>query len=216
MASTGLTFPGTGADNTAVGSVSWGNQDDTELITYHKLDDGNDVTTDANVGPGATTYYLFASNFGFAVPAGATIDGIEVKVETKMNAAGQAAGMDCSAAGAKIFIAGAAAGTANTTDIWLSDDPTYTATTLGSSTDKWGLTPSVAQVNASDFGVGITATRESVNGKCRVDYIQMNIYYTEAASGPANLKTTNTITKANTKTANTIAIASVKTWNTIV
>jgi len=41
------------------------------------------------------------------------------------------------------------------------------------------------------------------------------IPYEAPASGPANLKTYNTITKANTKTINGIAIANVKTLNTI-
>lgn len=45
------------------------------------------VAIRCNIGSGFTTQYLHATNFGFAIPSGATIDGIVVEVEARTSGA---------------------------------------------------------------------------------------------------------------------------------
>ena len=216
MASTGYTFPGAAANYDIAGATKqW------TITTGPTLKDDLDATDGVDAlasaigntgGDSVRTDYLYVSTFGFSIPAGSTIDGIQIRCITKSNGAGQAAQINCATNGHSIFIAGIPSGTIDTTDIWTSDDPTYTTFELGGATSLWGLTPTVSQINASDFGIGISAQNSAGTPTARIDSIEINIYYT---TGLANLKTANTITKANIKTRNTIAIASIKSWNTI-
>ena len=68
----GPSYAGTGADNTGVGTATWTNP-------------GNITAADTNyatcsLGSSAVSHYLWATNFGFGIPAGATINGIQVSV----------------------------------------------------------------------------------------------------------------------------------------
>ena len=70
MADTGWTSPGTAANVDRDGKTDWSNVD------YAKVDNSScaadTISTDYND-------WLRMTNFGFAIPAGATIDGIEVR-----------------------------------------------------------------------------------------------------------------------------------------
>ena len=74
---TAATFPGTGTDVAASGlSNSW-STDPGRIVA-----DDNSYTYVGGFGEG-TTHYLRGSNFGFAIPSGAIIDGIVVKIGRK-------------------------------------------------------------------------------------------------------------------------------------
>lgn len=77
MASTlGPNGTGTGADDASVGTITWSNP-------------GNITASDNTYATNLTgcitsvSHYLKATNFGFSVPAGATITGITVEIERK-------------------------------------------------------------------------------------------------------------------------------------
>lgn len=73
MATQGPYSPGTMADDSTVGTVTWVNpdnakaSDDVRAIMYY----------------GGSSHYLKATNFGFSIPAGATINGIVVEIEKR-------------------------------------------------------------------------------------------------------------------------------------
>lgn len=75
--STGDVFPGTGSNVDRSGLTAWVNPGN---ITS---DDANDATCN-----GAGSDYLVGSNFGFSIPATATIQGVTVKVEASEHSAG--------------------------------------------------------------------------------------------------------------------------------
>lgn len=141
------------------------------------------VTTSPWVFP-----YLRLSNYGFAIPASATILGIEVRV--------------------------AIGGTHNTTEIYddeirlawnasaanLSTDNKATGTpkavyeyyTVGGPADLWGelsstLTPAV--INSSDFGVVIKAGRATGSAQrfFGVASVRITVYYSDSADGNVRL-----------------------------
>ena len=186
MASTGYTFPIAAANYDIAGATKqWVPATDPTLIEELDTTDGVDAIASAigNIGGDSVrTEYLYVSGFGFAIPSGSTINGIQVRCITKSNGAGQAAQINCATNGHSIFIAGAPAGTIDTTDIWTSDDPTYTTFELGGATSLWGLTPTVAQINASNFGVGISAEKSASTPTARIDSVEINVYYTEASA----------------------------------
>ena len=110
--------------------------------------------------------------FGFSIPAGATINGFVVEIEKSMTGAG-------TINDASVFLVkgGVVVGTDHgVVPAWPA---TYAFTTYGSSSDLWGTTWTVAQVNASNFGVEIAALEAGVNtATARVDFGRITVYYT--------------------------------------
>ena len=120
-----------------------------------------------------------STGFGFAIPAGATIDGIKVDVERKKSTS--AAGTTCNDNLIRLTKDGSiGVGTAGNSNAW----PTTEAyQTFGGPTDKWGQTWTVAEINASTFGFMFSASLigSSTTGvTASVDHVRITIYYTEA------------------------------------
>lgn len=79
MASQGPNNPGTAANNSAVGTRAWTSVNNifTSAASYA-------TATDSGLGTWSTNY-LQASNFGFSIPGGSTITGIEVEIDRSCN-----------------------------------------------------------------------------------------------------------------------------------
>jgi hypothetical protein len=167
------------------------------------------TATNSSTSVTKLTYYLVGYNYSFAIPTGATINGIVVTVED-YNYGGEQSSVW---AAAYIRKADATFGTQNKKSSGAM--PTSpTVENLGSSTDLWGETWTPAAINDSDFGVEIafTVAKALAGGDictAYVDYISITVYYTEAA-GPANVKTVTGLVKASVKTVNGLVIASIK------
>lgn len=167
MATTGNAYPGT------LTEVSPGDNTWVDLANAKTVSD--DVAT-CNLWDVETAFWLHATNFGFTIPAGATINGIVVGHKSKMDA-----GMDGELNSVQIIVGGSRVGTAK-----LVGDITTTLTTRTSGTvsDLWGLTPTRDQVVATDFGVALQFRNwtGAAQGNISVAYIRIDITYT-AASG---------------------------------
>lgn len=144
-ANTAATSPGTMADDSAIGTLTWSDPDNAKASD-------NVYATATNPGPGAgqlTTHYLKATNFGFAIPTGNTISGILVEVEGKANSASSFMVDN------RISIV-KADGTIGTTNkkrgspTW-SNIESYIS--YGGSSDLWGETWDDTKINDIDFGV---------------------------------------------------------------
>jgi len=68
----GANSPGTMADDATVGTVAWSNPDRAKSLA-----DGNATAVLSSLG---VSHYLKATNFGFSIPTGATIDGILAEI----------------------------------------------------------------------------------------------------------------------------------------
>jgi LPXTG-site transpeptidase (sortase) family protein len=164
-AASGPNFPGTGTDVAGVGTIAWANP-------------GN-VTSDNNVNATATTngvtHYLQATNYGFAIPAAATITGITVIIG-RYGTTG--AGNDVrdnvvSLIKGGVVVTGAGSNLAATGTDWPAAEA---AATYGGTTNLWGTTWTPANINAANFGVALSVT---TNGRtANVDYIQVTVTYT--------------------------------------
>jgi hypothetical protein len=115
------------------------------------------------------------TNFSFAVPSGATINGIDVEIECKGSGVGVAGDSFV-----QLLKAGSAVGSNKALgSAWPTSD-TYVS--HGGASDLWGTTWTDSQINASNFGVRFAAVINT-SGTASVDHIRITVYYTEGGGG---------------------------------
>lgn len=152
--------PGTGGSWTNTGNIL---ADDTNYATV-------------TIGTNGTSEYLQATNYGFSIPAGAVINGIQVTLARQSSS--NTGGASTNDADLNLLKGGVIVGTdkAVTTD-WPT---TMTPTTYGGVADLWGTTWTPADINASNFGVSLSVLNQSgfSNRTASVDYIQITVTYT--------------------------------------
>jgi hypothetical protein len=175
---------GTGASvYTGVGNTAW--------FSTERIVASDDSRASANPNALSQTYQLRATNFGFVndVPEGATIDGIEVRIE-RYGAAGAGGGTSPILDEEARLVHGTAGSSADNigTD-QITDSlnvPTGAANeayrTIGSATNKWGASLTAAMVRSTSFGVGYRANNGgSSQLGIFVDHIEMRVHYTAPA-----------------------------------
>lgn len=171
MSDTGWVSPGTVVSDSSVGTGAWSNPDNARAS-----DDSYATVSLAN----STSEYLKATNFGFIIPVGSTIDGIEVKIERKSGGAG-----NIKDSAVRIVKDGSISSTNNYDDTttWPTSD---TDKTYGASDDLWGETWSASDINSSTSGVVVSAVEVIHEGSvvASIDHIQIKVYYTEGGSTP--------------------------------
>lgn len=172
MASQGPLNPGTVADDASHGPGSnvWSNPSNAaasdNAYAIYTLSAGN-----------RPSHYLKATNFGFSIPSGATIDGIIVEIEKSTGGSGTVTDDEV-----KIVKADGSIGTTN--KALAGDWPAEQYHTYGGATDKWGETWTDANINDVDFGVVISANRVTgTTPSARVDHIRITVHYTESGGG---------------------------------
>lgn len=175
MATTGDVLGGTAASTTGSPNGNW-----------HWANPSNALVDSATVasvtlgGTGDGTYWLHITNFGFAIPPDATINGITVKFRRKSNTAN-----DVVTDSIRLVNSGTLLGAAKppTYAFW----PTTAAVeTFGGASDLWNWTnPPVATINSSTFGVQIAAIDDSSGSGDipAIEVVWINITYTAAGGG---------------------------------
>ncbi|HET9825726.1 MAG TPA: hypothetical protein VFP87_10335 [Chitinophagaceae bacterium] len=122
-------------------------------------------------GTGSYTDYLTVTNFGFAVPPTATINGIVVEAERS----------DPNFRTSDYSIRIIKNNVIGITD--RSGGATYPSSdsyqTYGNPADLWGDTWTAADINGSGFGVAIAAQRNSAGGTTagKVDHVRITVFY---------------------------------------
>lgn len=173
MATAGPNSPGTGETESAGGGLIPWSLPGNILAS----DDSRSTVT---LGT-STSDYLKATNFGFSIPAGATINGITVAIERHDTDS------NCNDAAVRIIKGGTIGSTDKSAAGWPDGPPDGSPETYGGTSDLWGETWTADDINASTFGFAIKAsgTSASPSSKARVDHITISIDYTEAAGHPA-------------------------------
>jgi len=113
------------------------------------------------------------------IPAGSAIVGIEVLVEATADTSG---GAVFEFAEVSLVVAGSVAGS-NRGGAAMQDggdsDPVYA---FGGASDLWGLTPTLAQVQAADFGCVVRVAETSGGTELAtvsIDHVEMRVYYAQ-------------------------------------
>ncbi len=171
----GANLPGTGASVTGIGNVAWTNP--TNVLTNNNV-----YATATLANASAVSNYLRATNYSFAIPATATITGIQVAISRfSTNVAGNVRIRDNEV---RLVKANAVIGTNkfNSGVDWPSAEATFT---YGGTTDLWGTTWTPADINNVNFGAALSilnATGAAQSYTASVDYIQVTVTYTVPGS----------------------------------
>ncbi len=183
------TYPGTGSNvtNPSGSGISWANPnrivaDDSSsaTITIPQRNSGGCTLTANNSNTGACiTDYLQASNFGFSIPTGATIDGITVEFQ------GWTTGSSPRPNDLNLMKAGTIVGNNDADSSTRFPSGEGAVFTGGSATDLWGTTWTAADVNDPGFGVSLTAFNNNASNDRPVDldFIRVTIDYTPGGGG---------------------------------
>ena len=181
--STGPQSVGSAADASGVGTVSWSNaggltSSGAAFVSLVSL---------------AQSHYLKAMSYGFSIPSGAAIIGIQVVI-TRLTTASVPTAYDAVVSLVK-------AGTVQSTNrasgaIWPTS---YQAATYGSPTDLWGGTWASTDINASNFGTALSVNGGANGGQENVTAMTVQVYYTfgtppvsfpgASQANPQNLRT---------------------------
>lgn len=159
----------TAADNSSIGTVAW---TDVNNALIQNDSWASAILTESN----NTSHYLKVTGFGFSIPDDATIEGIKVEVDRHESSGTPLRVSDNSV---KLVKGGVISGTDKSAGLlWPSSD-TDQYVTYGSLTDRWGLDWTYADINSLDFGVVISAAKDS-SGDPRVayvDHVQITVSY---------------------------------------
>ncbi len=187
---------GTFGNDATIGTNAWGSPSNAQLSDNAYASWSSDVAD--------TSQYLNVTNFGFKIPAQATIVGIQVDIERKCSANG--ATEYCRDNGLKLIQSGVISGTdkADTT----TKHPTADAyVSYGNYADTWGLTFTPAQINNANFGVVYSSQVNSGTPivTSSVDHIRMTVYYTlnqaDVNNGNVFVQTGQTVLAGTTRSA---------------
>jgi len=178
--------PSTCVSGTTGGTKSWSNA--SRALT----NDNSNATVSVD---GTTSRYLQCTNFGFAIPTGAVINGITVTVERKSSRTDNGGSRDAFVR----LIKGGTIGTVDRATSTIYTTSNNVTEPHGSNTDLWGQTWTSTDINASTFGVAFAATKPSSSGRSHtvsVDVISVSVDYSTDITPPSvasiNLASYNT------------------------
>lgn len=173
-------YAGTAADDGAVGVLTWS---DLANATGTGTGDGAWVSTTVAV---EASHYLKLSNFGFAIPGGATVNGVQVRI--------RAIGIVATSGSwvwdkVRLINASGVVGTSNKATGNLPSS--FGFTTFGGTSDLWSGEASSIDFNDADAGCAlavITSATVSGDNSAYIDTVEIIVTYTEAASGPTPVR----------------------------
>ncbi len=174
MATQGPNSPGTAANDAAVGTVAWVNPNNA------KISDG--VFTTFTSATNVTSHYLKLTNYGFTIPSGATINGIEVDIQRK----GSTANTTTHTRDLVVSIVKSDGSIGSTNEALLTTNwPAIEATQIyGGSSDLWGETWADSDINNSNFGMVVQAKNQTSAGNPTgsIDFVSITVTYTPIAT----------------------------------
>lgn len=168
---------GSGAD-ISLGATAW-------TSPGNACTSGSSTTASSIPKAGGSTDYLAATNFSFAIPAGATINGIQVTFSRSGQTAASIEDYDITLT--KNGTGAVGSNYAATTTYWPTSS---TAANYGGSADLWGTSWTASDINASTFGLLIRATNvnASLNKSATVyAFVTITVTYTPPANGKSSI-----------------------------
>jgi hypothetical protein len=168
---------GTGSNVNGPGTISWSNPGNITTA-------GSPYPT-ASITTHATSEYLEGTNYGFSIPSNATIVGIQVTINRYSSA--NSGGNSINDVTVSLIKGGAITGDNKATS---TDWPTSFGTaSYGGPSDLWGASWTYADINASNFGVALSAYNQSgfSSRTAYVDYMQISVTYTVVGPLPIQM-----------------------------
>ena len=163
-------YPGNGTDGG--GSYPW--TDPGNICAA----DGSAATNSAAAGDELFTNELIATNFGFSISSGSTINGIMLEIYRKASL--YEAGRNVVDGLVRLLKNGNSVGNDKAGSTYWGTS--YAIASYGGSTDLWGVSWTPADINGSGFGACLAAHIKASGGTqvtAYVDYMRITVYYTE-------------------------------------
>ena len=167
-ATAGPNNAGTGTNVNGPGTIAWSNPGNITPPTGAPYATAVLTTT-------ATSEYLQGTNYGFAIPAGQVIAGIQVSIRRMSSA--NTGGNSINDVDLYLLKAGAIVGTNHAV---ATDWPiAMGVANYGATNDLWGTTWTPADINDANFGVSLSVYNQSGFGNrtASVDYMQITVTY---------------------------------------
>lgn len=168
MTSEGPNSPSS-ATSTAIGDRPWANPS-------NALASDDARATSTSVEPGERTDGLDLTGFGFDLPAGASVLGVEVAVEARGEG-------ETVVHSIRLLVGGSPVGDSKNSsldppepDQWTFSEDVYV---YGADDDTWNLSLTREQVNASGFGVRVQAQLNDPETTAMVDHVTITVHYEE-------------------------------------
>jgi hypothetical protein len=118
------------------------------------------------------SHYLYGTNYGFNIPTGATITGIQVTIMRQSSSSNSLTDNVV-----QLLKSGNRVGSDYSSST--SWPTSMTAASYGGSSDLWNTSWTVADINSSNFGVALSVSNGASSPRtASVDYIQITVYYT--------------------------------------
>lgn len=157
------------ANDSSFGNFAWSN------VNNAKISDNLYASVTVN---GNYSNYLKATGFGFSIPAGAIIKGIEVLVERYGD------GTDCCSSGPTFIVKNGAIGSVSKAVDFPFGSNLESIEVLGSPTDLWNESWVASDINNSNTGFVISTLDAAGEGTSSfyIDQIMMAVYYSEGES----------------------------------
>ena len=172
-AKTGPNNPATVNEDSIIGTVTWTNENNAKTSN-------NSYATATLDSDGQITHYLKATDFGYSIPAGATIDGIQVDVERKESGSS----LRISDNSVRLVKNGTISGDDKSTGTNWPNSDAYKS--YGGPADLWGTTWTADDINNATTGFVISAIHDNTSNSrdLSVDHIRMTVYYTPDITAP--------------------------------
>lgn len=168
MASSGPRSCGLAANDASHGTTAWSG------VTAVYVEDGSYAVANS----GTRSQYLKCTTFGFAIPAGATIDGIQFDIKCVYYPGTQAVFERVRA------VKGGVIGATNLGAGTIAPFFTPAFVTWGGPTQLWGLSWTADDINASDFGMAMNFNNAGKGTLgINVDLVRATVYYTAGGGG---------------------------------
>ena len=194
MANTGVKYPGTIA-STAVApydDINW-----TNVANIGAADDAEATILSPRFDSPKYSNVIQASNFGFTIPSGATIDGILVEIEHHCDSGETTTDVLVQLSKDNSALVGSNLGGAATLPL------TATNVDYGGAANLWGATWNDSEINATTFAVWYAVQATTANADTYADYIRVTVYYTEglAKTGVFSLSASGAVSATGKKDA---------------
>ena len=202
MATAGPNYATVGADDSGVGTLTWGNP------TYGVANDGEvGYVTKVAETPPSYSHYLKGTGFGFSIPTNATINGVTLAISRKRSSLGTPYCYDYIVS----LIKGGTISGDNKADTSTNWPTASTDKTYGGSADMWGLSLSPSDINASNFGATLSCRLVPGTSQSYAysNYFKITVTYTEAATGYTHSVTG--VVAASISAVDGVATASIST-----
>ncbi|NTW62208.1 DUF5011 domain-containing protein [Candidatus Saccharibacteria bacterium] len=174
MAATGTAGPNNPTSvigNSGGGDYNWSNPSGAKIS-----DDASWASANLESG-GNTTRYLKATGYNLSIPANATVNGIELRIE-KHQVCTDNDGCSSSVRDSSVRLVKNGSTTGDnfaSATSWTSSDST---TLYGSGSNLWGTTWTAADINNTNFGAVISANRTNGGDRAAsVDNMSIKVYY---------------------------------------